>query len=291
MSGQNPEAADLVLEFMGGMGNQMFQYAFYLGLKKRGRNAKCAISNHWQGDFPFVLDIFPNVHFEEVDEEAYLKRKEAIKNRPFLQKVVNKLIPSTREIFCENEKKGYDPHIFELKNKIITGYFQDLKYVEPLEAELRNAFIFPENDELKRYMESFSGKQVVSVHVRRGDYLLYPEIFGGICDLAYYEKAIHYFQKKGIEDFLFFSNDLAWVKEQFRLPKAQYFDAAQFREYQDWYDMAVMTCCSHHIIANSSFSWWGAWLNRNPEKIVVAPRIWLNTQKNKNICPNQWVRM
>lgn len=283
---------DIILDIMGGIGNQMFQYAMYLRLKNCGKNVKLAITNKWQWDFPFELDIFPNVKYEEVKYDQYHKRVEAFHNRTFVEKVLNRIFPSTKDIYYENEKIGYNEKILYLQDKIVIGYFQDLKYIAPIENEIKTAFIFPDvEDAVLKYSEIVEKQKYVSVHIRRGDYLKYPKIYGGICDQSYYDKAMEYFLKQGYSRFAFFSNDMPWVKDHFMLPDAIYFTPESYETYHDWYDIYIMSHCAHNIIANSTFSWWGAWLNKNKDHIVIAPKKWLNTQKNKNICPSEWIRI
>src|SRR5690606_32306903 len=115
----------------------------------------------------------------------------------------------------------------------------------------------------------------VSIHVRRGDYVGHP-VLGGICDLAYYQKAIRSIEKK-LKDPLFvvFSNDMDWCRTHLNLPDAAFVDWN--RGEQSYRDMQLMALCKNHILANSSFSWWGAWLNPANEKLVVSPKRWVKT--------------
>ena len=134
----------------------------------------------------------------------------------------------------------------------------------------------------------------VSIHVRRGDYVNHP-LFGGICDKAYYQRAITYIQEKTDCDYyIIFSNDIKWCEENLSaLLMGKNVVFVNWNKGKDSYqDMYLMSRCNYNIIANSSFSWWGAWLNNNPEKIVVAPKIWMKVLDNDfDIIPTSWIRI
>ena len=132
----------------------------------------------------------------------------------------------------------------------------------------------------------------VSIHVRRGDYLseTNQKIYGRICTLDYYKKAIRYFEEK-YEDvtFFVFSNDLEWAKENLEMKKSCFVDCNT--EETAIYDMYLMSECRDNIIANSSFSWWGAWMNSHEEKEVIAPSKWLNTVEVRDIWCEGWKKL
>ncbi len=114
----------------------------------------------------------------------------------------------------------------------------------------------------------------------------------GICTKDYYLRAIEYIRKiEPNSKLIFFSDDLEWVKDNFDIPNAIYCSKNLFEHYEDWYDMYLMSKCRHNIIANSSFSWWGAWLNQNKEKIIVAPSKWIRYAKTPDIWCEGWVSL
>ena len=114
---------------------------------------------------------------------------------------------------------------------------------------------------------------------------------GDVCTEAYYNKAMDYMEQRlGNCQFYFFSDDIEWVKEHYRKSNALYIESNMFERYQNWFDMCLMSFCSHHIIANSTYSWWGAWLNPR-EKIVIAPKTWARSKNFADICPVEWIRM
>src|SRR5690606_38192956 len=144
--------------------------------------------------------------------------------------------------------------------------------------ELREHFQFPQITDIKNkeLIQHIQQRNSVSLHVRRGDYLIASnQHLGSICDNAYYEKAITYINEKTDSPlFVIFSNDIPWCKETFNNIDAIFVDWNTGN--QSYIDMQLMSLCKHNIIANSSFSWWGAWLNNNPDKIVVSPNKWIN---------------
>ena len=119
----------------------------------------------------------------------------------------------------------------------------------------------------------------------------YTRTFGELI-LKVFEKKIECIRKKTghIKPFIF-SNDMEYVRDHFRIEDAVYISSEMFEHYQDWYDMFLMSRCGHNIIANSTFSWWSAWLNQNPGKIVIAPDKWINIFDYKDIYPEQWIKL
>ena len=132
----------------------------------------------------------------------------------------------------------------------------------------------------------------VSVHIRRGDYLkkdLRP-IYGDICTVDYYHRALEYVHNKIENPKIFmFSDDMQWVKDNLLEPGMILVN--EMSEWDGMTDMYLMTQCRHHIIANSSFSWWGAWLGDNPDKIVVAPVRWFNNHSQTDMICKEWVKI
>ncbi|MCI6689512.1 MAG: alpha-1,2-fucosyltransferase, partial [Clostridiaceae bacterium] len=147
-------------------------------------------------------------------------------------------------------------------------------------------------DVQKRYAEQISQNYSVSVHVRRGDYLNYSYL-QGICTPHYYEQAMQFFREKyrGKVKFYIFSNDIEWAENNFSEADCVIVEGNSGKD--SFRDMQLMSLCKHNIVANSSFSWWGAWLNQNKEKIVIAPNKWINQEVEEKIdvIPDDWVKM
>ena len=165
----------------------------------------------------------------------------------------------------------------------LNGYFQSYKYFEHCRNEILDAF------RLKYEMN----KGVVSIHVRRGDYLCTPD-YHPVVTVAYLTKAMNYFIKKGYEKFMVFSDALDWIKynvDAKNLPLCNIEYSEGMTELQD---IERQANCEHQIIANSSFSWWAAWLNQNPEKFVISPSLWFGKSANndtKDLVMEKWLRL
>ena len=144
-------------------------------------------------------------------------------------------------------------------------------------------------------MKEIQKSKSVSLHIRRGDYISNKTYYAnhGICNLSYYNKAVDYLRKKLGNDIKIFafSDDPNWVYENLKLPVEIIFINNNSSE-KSYEDLRLMVNCDHNIIANSSFSWWGAWLNQNPDKIVISPQKWFgnNRMKNPDITPSTWLK-
>ena len=183
------------------------------------------------------------------------------------------------------------------KSCYIIGYWQSEKYFKSINETILNDFqlnIQPDNYHIN-LANQINNCNSVSVHVRRGDYLEDEKINSvhGILNNLYYYSSIELITTLvGEPHLFFFSDDIDWVKNNFYLQFPHTFIDKDFLN-KDSKDMWLMTQCKHNIIANSSFSWWGAWLNKNQDKIVIAPKNWFQNPKmnSDNIVPENWVRL
>lgn len=288
-----------IVRFKGGLGNQMFQYAFLKALSSQGREVMGSLGYYakYPQHRPFCLtDVFENVSlnivdetiFEEIDKKWILIKQDKERREQYLKDYTN------RFFWVEEADGTYDPRVFETSNCVFTGYWQTEKYFVQIRDTLLSDFRFSKGEQKLEEMKNklLGGRQYVSVHIRRGDYLETPDRYWNICTRQYYDAAMAYAEKK-VENpvFVFFSDDLEWTREQFQVKDAVFIEAGMFDCYQPWYDMCLMSCCSCNIIANSTFSWWGAWLNQRPEKTVVAPVPWFHGFGMIHICPEKWVRI
>lgn len=288
----------IVGKVLGGLGNQMFQYTFYKYLSlTKGLPTKIDLSgfNEYSLHNGYELD---NV-FAIEEKIATLEEVESYKTKyPLLFKVENKLLNKNiifgKRHFKENNffvnKKIFCDDIVDL---YIEGYFQTHKYIDYIESNYGELFKF--NTPLSASEQKILHKNCVAIHIRGGDYLTNPKdraLFGNICTKEYYQKAIECVKSK-VENpvFLIFTNEPVYAKQ---LLNDEDFEIVDWNTgKQSYRDMYLMSLCKHNIIANSSFSWWGAWLNQNDNKIVIAPSKWFNSDKisQKDICPNSWVRI
>lgn len=274
---------ELIVAFSHGLGNQMFQYALYRIFLMKKRNVKADFSSYLKpGMMKFELNhFFPNIQLDSCNpgkKEIYLKGNKAYIEEP----------PHG------NEKMTFKEDLLKMKFGYIEGFHCSYKYPALIRDELLEDFSFPGQKEhrLLELAGIFKRKVMVGVHIRRGDFLnsKYNREMGNICTKEYYLKAIEWIKERCCNPvFCFFSNDMEWVKNNIKDENAFYIDSSLFDQYYDWYDMYLMSICDHNIIPNSTFGWWGAWLNRNPDKIVIAPKKWRNRWEATDWCPPEWV--
>lgn len=207
-------------------------------------------------------------------------------------KVFKKCIPS---FYWENTF-SFDPRFLSIRSWYIEWYFQCEKYFKEQEVIIRKDFEFsiPPSEKNEEIINIITSTNSVALHVRRWDYISNPaNSLYNTCDLNYYHKAIGLMQEK-IENpvFFLFSDDMTWVRENIHISgEAHYIDWND--NQRNYEDMRLMSLCRHNIIANSSFSWWGAWLNKSKWKIVVAPGIWFNDNKidYSDVIPESWIKI
>lgn len=292
-----------IVKFNGGLGNQMFQYAFAFALADKF-NVPIAFDFSYFEDVKanenvqsrvFELGVF-NLNCEMAGEEDLAK----VKLPEFKSKFKNTLAKRFPKIFGINyvrEKYNYffDKNLLNNPDYVFyEGYFQNEKYFEHLRKELLEKFSIkiPLNEKNQLMLNKILETNSVSLHVRRGDYvsLDYANKTHGVCSLDYYEKAIEYIAKKVKNPhFFLFSDDIDWVIQNLKLEYP--FTVIDFNQGKGWFDLNLMKQCKHNITANSSFSWWGAWLNENPEKIVVAPKKWTVKKQKGNAVPREWAKL
>lgn len=273
----------VVIQLSGGLGNQMFQYALYLKLKHLGRNVKIDDKTEYESDKarPIRLDIFGITYPRPVNAEmipltdSYLDLVSRIRRK----------LTGRQSMEYREKSADFDPKVLELKRAYLTGCWQSEKYFSEIREEVREAFRFQKiclSKEMRAYEEQMKEKESVCVHIRRGDYLQVNEVYGGICTEEYYEKAM----QQMIDwlpncHFFFFTNDVSWVKEHY--PGENITVVEGNDEDRGYLDLYLMTKCKHYILANSSFSWWGCYLNPSKEKRVIAPSRWTNKSDSRDI--------
>lgn len=291
----------VAVQLSGGLGNQMFEYALYLKLKSMGKEVKiddftCYGEQELQRTNQ--LSVF-GVSYERLSEQEYIALTDS-SMRP-ADRVRRKLL-GRRDLSYREASCNFDPEVLRREPTLLLGYFQSEQYFADIKEQVREAFRFQGTDaktpglflpaEQQELLSEIRGSEAVSVHIRRGDYLSAQNqaLFGGICDDAYYERALAEMKRRLPEAvFFFFSNDTEWVKERYRGENCVVVEGngedAGFR------DLFLMSRCRHHIMANSSFSWWGAWLDENPDKIVIAPKKWFNDRECRDIYTDWMIRM
>lgn len=280
-----------IVRMIGGLGNQMFQYALYCQLKAQGKNVRLEDESEYQQDdarekhlqkaFGIVYDRPTRAEWQRATDSS----------RNPISRVRRKLFGRKSKIYTEKQF-NFDSEVFTQPPVCFEGYWQSEKYFEGVKDKLRQDFTFrctiPE--ETEQVLQKIESVMAVSVHVRRGDYLqdAQSRLYGNICTDVYYAHAMTMMREKvpGAQFFVF-TNDPEWVKAHMQGADITVVDCND--ESTGYFDMMLMSHCRHHIIANSSFSWWGAWLNPRPDKIVIAPPKWLNGQDCRDIYTKECV--
>ena len=189
----------------------------------------------------------------------------------------------------------YQEEIFNLRKDDIylSGFWQNEKYFSSIKKSIVDDFT-PKNGistTAEKYLEKIKSSNSISLHVRRGDYVYNANATHGLCDINYYKRALDFIEKDIKDGNVFiFSDDIAWCKNEFAFLKQKFFIEGTKSEVDD---LTLMKNCKHNIIANSTFSWWGAWLNQNSDRIITTPKYWFSRKdlKNKHPAPSSWERL
>ncbi|MBO6241644.1 MAG: alpha-1,2-fucosyltransferase [Butyrivibrio sp.] len=279
----------IIIQLKGGLGNQMFQYALYRSLLNRGKQVKIDDKTGFVNDklrMP-VLSRWGLEYEKATDEEVVALTDSKM---DLFSRIRRKL--TGRKTHRIDEVSGkFNPSILDLDEAYLVGYWQCDRYFDNKEVinELKEAFE-RKPQELMADASSWSTLQQieccesVSLHVRRTDYIDEEHInIHNICTEKYYKNAIDRIRRKYPSAvFFIFTDDKEWCREHFKGPN---FIVVELEEGDgtDIAEMTLMSRCKHHIIANSSFSWWAAWLNDSPDKIVIAPEKWINNRDMDDI--------
>lgn len=275
-----------LIKMIGGLGNQMFIYAFYLQMRKRFPGTRIDLSDmrHYHAHNGYELDRVFGISDREFCIAKPLKKVlEFLFFKVILERKQNL---ETMEAFT----KSYAYPFLYFK-----GFYQSERFFKDVEGEVRQAFAFDlnkanaESQTLARQIQE--NPHAVSLHVRRGDYMepKFYKRYGTVCSQAYFQRAVEMMLAQVPQaHFYIFSDDVEWVQQNLRLPRATVVSCN--RGADSWQDMMLMSLCRHNIICNSTFSWWGAWLNANPEKRVIAPSRWLADVDMPYIIPETWIK-
>lgn len=286
----------VITKLTGGVGNQMFQYAAgrILSLNRKtelrldiGEYAKVKMHNGYElGNF-CIKEAFFN---KNIFEEIYLKNEK-------YNRIYKRIVKAKYCYYKEQKYFIYDKNLFEISVPVyLEGYWQSYRYFELYRSQIIKDFEFknPPSEKNLKLMKQMNELNSIAVHIRRGDYLTNKKFsqIHNVLDLDYYIDAFK-MMKSNIQkpNFYIFSDDIEWAKANLKLDEnCVYVNNAKGSSIED---LRLMKSCKHNIIANSTFSWWGAWLNIHPDKIVIAPKKWLKTnlEKNSDLIPKEWTRL
>lgn len=288
----------IVVSVIGGLGNQMFQYAFAY-----------AVSQEKKSTLKLDIRAFDNYHLRQYQLDQYSIVGEIAtsdesdrlkyKKESLLGSIFRKMLRKPKRLASTYYKESYfqfDKTVFNTQGDIyFEGYWQSEKYFKKYREDILRIFTLKESIhyKTKQYQQKINNAESVSLHIRRGDYVTntHANRMHGTCSVEYYCKAIYFLKNKLSNPcFFVFSDDLVWAKENL-----SFMDQILFIELEkntpDHEEMYLMSLCKHNIIANSSFSWWGAWLNQNPNKIVIIPQRWFMdaTINTNDLIPKSWI--
>lgn len=297
-----------IVEIIGGLGNQMFCYAFAKAIEHHYGKGLVELYTgrfqHTDDNRGYELDYVFGIDDPVISEEKEVKYL-IDDSWSFPSRLRRKLF-GQKKTYYKEQIYTYDARVFNLDSSIkqiyLQGLWKDEKYFKNIRSIILGKFTFirelsPDNNLLLSDMQQ---SESVSLHVRRGDYIsneFYRNIVGNVCSYQYYLNSLNYLEKKLGTDlsYYIFSDDIAWVKANFDFLEDRKVVFVQNNTGVNSYiDMQLMSNCKYNIIANSTFSWWGAWLNNYEDKIVIAPKMWYNDTercKNNDIVPDDWIKI
>lgn len=278
----------VIVKVMGGLGNQMFQCALARKLQMLGKRIKLDTS-YYQG-----IPVGDTLRTKWLSEFGYSFEETLAPSKWSLDALIAKV---GREKYIWKESNyNYDSSVFNVKRGYLIGYWQTEKYFDDIAPVIRRDFEFDINkltsNEKKIYQKIKETKNTVSLHIRRGDYLdpINFDYFGSVCTELYYKKAIQYIRDR-VENCKFFIFTDAPEDILMDNDSDNNCQIISNGKYNERFEMFLMSECKHHIIANSSFSWWGAWLDGRRDKIVIAPEQWTNKGDRQDIFCKDWIRI
>lgn len=266
----------IIVRILGGLGNQMFQYAYAKRLEQNGYKVK--------------LDI---TSFQSYKLHGGYQLNKFQIDLPLASKL--EILRAKANVFRTFKEKSllFEPSFLQLpKRGYVKGYFQTENYFKTIRETLLEQFqlrssIGNKTKEIEQRIRSTPCS--CALHIRRGDYVSNKsaqEVHGNVT-LDYYKKAVSYLKNIHSEThFYLFSDDIDWVKDHLKLDHQTHVEVNGLPHE----DMYLMSLCKHNITANSSFSWWGAWLNTNPDKVVISPQQWFVSKENEVACKT-WIQL
>jgi hypothetical protein len=298
----------VIARIRGGLGNQLFQYAAARALA-------------WHNDVPLKLDLYTysknkyrKYELDQLNIDATIASREEVHQFTGRNPLIRYLNKRENYLRCPSVLAQPHYHFFEDFFSVnvpvyLSGYWNSFKYFAPYKKEIINQFTMRDSPpkSFLRWKQKIESGESVAIHIRRGDYVsnqAFHSFFGAL-PLAYYRKAVNeILMKAPSSKFYVFSDDLEWCKKNLEfLSNAEF--VAHETSVTAFTDLLLMAQCQHQIIANSTYSWWGAWLNNNANKIVVAPEQWFAKKFNdapetpyatryyntKDLLPESWIKL
>jgi hypothetical protein len=292
----------IIVKIQGGLGNQLFQYAVGRNLAyQHGSVLKLDIRWYTNTNSTDTVRKFRLDHFHtkkeiatDLDIKSICNPKKDISPIKFFRESIS----SKKSNYLKEKSLSFDPDILKSPDNVyLDGFWASEKYFINIEKIIREDLMVKDPpDEINRsYAHIITSCESTSIHIRRGDYVNNPKTkeFHGNCSENYYYEAMDLIASSVKNpNFFIFSDDCAWVKNNFKTDyPMSYIDFNE--EGRDYEDLRLLSLCKYHIIANSTFSWWGAWLSNDPSKIVIAPKNWYNNPclETADLIPKSWMRI
>ena len=286
-----------------GLANRMFQFAFGVGLKSQGIKVlydKCHYKprSYQTWELVELTDPFPNIDIKYTHSlDFVLSFPGFVRGSRYFAKIFEFL--NLENVYVE-KSFAYIPDIIDkIKgNTLFYGHWQTEQYFHDCADMVRKQFVFLPFSEEKNIQCSLKMRkeESVAIHVRKGkDYYRWKSTHG-ICEKDYYLRAVNYIKEVvKAPIFYVFTDNPQWVEENFTEVDYTLVDWNPVKGKYNFRDMQLMSCAKHNIIANSTYSWWGAWLNNNPNKVVIAPKKWVNGVEKHlidiDIIPEGWIKI
>ena len=280
----------IIVKLKGGLGNQMFQYA-------------CGRAISVQLGVPLALDIS---WFRDVSDRRFTLDQFNIQARIALEDEIAKANSSLQKAFdffrthkhvVIEKDQHFNPRVLETPdNAYLDGYWQSERYFLPITGKLLNEFGLkvPFSSYAADFARLMGDSNSISIHIRRGDYVNNPKFAAvhGALPVTYYEKAMKLIEQRVDNPrYFLFSDDPEWAEEH--ISSRYKIDIVSGSNATEGEELSLMSLCKHHIIANSSFSWWGAWLNQKQDKIVIVPKQWFvdPNRSMPDLIPGTWIQL
>jgi hypothetical protein len=275
----------IIIQLKGGLGNQMFQYAFAYSIARNTNQNLLIDISHFKNQEESITKRIYSLSFFNLNKDIYIFE-----------------IPNFFKFFLnffkiQETSFSYTDYQTNFFLSYFDGFFQSSKYFIKYNKEIVDQFtpyIDNTNSENTFYDTIINDINSVSLHVRRGDYLTnnITNNYHGICNIDYYIKAMLYFiNLNQFTNFYIFSDDIEWCKNNLVLKNTNVIFCGKMNN--DCEELFLMSCCKNNIISNSTFSWWAAWLNINKNKIIISPKNWFvnNNINTKDLIPDSWIKL
>lgn len=283
----------IIIKFQGGLGNQFFQYALGRSLAiTTNQTVKYDLS--WfktQNKRRYELGIYNVV--ENFATDAEVKQLSKYREKIGFLKFLNRFSPIDESIYITESQFNFNPKILDTKIPVyLDGYWQSEKYFEKIKDAIHKELVLRNTPLImnSQFADEIRTSNSVSLHIRRTDYINGSDGFYHTCPIDYYHQALAILEKthKNLKLFVF-SDDINWVKANLKTSHPTVFIDGN----KGYEDLTLMSLCKQNVIANSTFSWWGAWLNANPKKIVIAPNKWFTNQNinTQDLIPAGWIKI